>query len=236
MPGFSNRIVTQIGSLPYEDIKEAVSYSLRHDIPFLPELPRKGDAMLEYIKNPGGLSCLEEFKKHHFSIVKIQCVGPATLILAGYNRDEAVERVYKHISQIINGLCAEKVILFLDEPALGQVGFNYKEMWDAIFGCFDVIRGIHTCGNMNWDELFESNIDMISFDASQFDITGYGKYRSGKRIAWGIEKKENIKDFQAGDILTLPCGMGSPKYSVEDCEARFNMLKHIAEEVIRDHG
>lgn len=35
------KIITQIGSLPYEDIGEAVEYSLRHDIPFLPELIKK---------------------------------------------------------------------------------------------------------------------------------------------------------------------------------------------------
>ena len=72
----SNRkVVTQIGSLPYEDIGEAVAYSLQHDIPFLPELPKRGDAMLNYAKNPGHLSCLEEFKKHEFETVKINTEG-----------------------------------------------------------------------------------------------------------------------------------------------------------------
>ena len=41
------KIVTQVGSLPYDDVDKAVEYSLRHDIPFLPELPKLGDAMLE---------------------------------------------------------------------------------------------------------------------------------------------------------------------------------------------
>ncbi|MCQ9207635.1 MAG: hypothetical protein NG740_07135, partial [Omnitrophica bacterium] len=78
------KIITQVGSLPLEDVGEAVNYSLKHDIPFLPELPRRGDAMMEYIKSPGKLSCLAEFKKHTFEAVKVQCVGPTTLILGGY--------------------------------------------------------------------------------------------------------------------------------------------------------
>ena len=58
-------IVTQIGSLPYDSVEKAVEYSLRHDIPFLPELPLLGDSMIKYINTPGKLSCLSEFKKHY---------------------------------------------------------------------------------------------------------------------------------------------------------------------------
>ena len=223
------KIITQVGSLPFKDVKEAVAYSLRHDIPFLPELPRLGDAMLEYIKNPGKLSCLAEFKKHKFETVKIQCVGPTTLVLSGYTEDDAVSRICEHVSVLTEGLEAKETILFLDEPALGQVGFDYKKIWDALFSSFKVIPGVHTCGNMNWDDILDSNIQIISFDASQFDITKYPKYRSGKKIAWGVEKKEDVKDFQEGDLITLPCGMGSPIYKPEDCNKnleKLNMIKN----------
>ena len=40
---------------------------------------------------------------------------------------------------------------------------------------------------MNWDELFGSEIEIISFDTSKFDITRYPGYRNGRRIAWGVE-------------------------------------------------
>ncbi|MFH1594266.1 MAG: hypothetical protein ABID09_06185 [Candidatus Omnitrophota bacterium] len=224
----NRKIVTQVGSLPYEDVKAAVEYSLRHDIPFLPELPRKGDAMLNYIKNPGELSCLEEFKKHSFKTVKIQCVGPATLVIGGYSEDEAIQRPLEHISKIIDGLTAEEIILFLDEPALGHVGFDFSKIWDALFSSFNVISGVHTCGNMDWDKLFSSNIDIISFDASEFDLTKYSGYRSGKRIAWGVQEAENIRDFKTGDLVTLPCGLGSPLHKVDDCEDKLNKLNDIA--------
>ncbi|UCD55638.1 MAG: hypothetical protein JSV93_02270 [Candidatus Omnitrophota bacterium] len=227
------KIITQIGSLPLEDVDEAVRYSLKHDIPFLPELPKRGDAMLNYIKEPGNLSCLEKFKKHKFKTVKIQCVGPATLLLSGYNRDEALKRSYEHISAIMDDLQAEEIILFLDEPALGQSGVNYQELWDALFSSFKVIRGVHVCGDMDWDIMFASGIEIISFDASKYDITKYPKYRGGKRISWGVEKKEDVKDFKEGDLLTLPCGMGSPMYKAGDCEKNLRKLQNIAKEVLK---
>lgn len=227
----NRKIITQIGSLPFEDVTSAVAYSLQHDIPFLPELPKKGDAMLEYIKNPGSLSCLSEFKKHTFNTVKIQCVGPSTLMQSGYSADEAVQRAYEHISCILDGLSAKEIILFLDEPAIGYTGANFKELWEVLFSNFNIIRGVHTCGNMNWDEMFDSSIDIISFDASKYDLTKYSKYRSGKRIAWGVEKKEDIKDFKPGDLLTLPCGMGSPIYKIEDCQIKLDVLNNIAKEI-----
>lgn len=225
------KIITQIGSLPLEDAQEAVAYSLKHDIPFLPELPKKGDAMLEYIKNPGRLSCLDEFKKHKFETAKIQSVGPATLVLSGYSLDDAVQRICSHISAIMDGLKAEKIILFLDEPALGQSGIDYKELWQALFSNFNVVRGVHTCGGMDWDALFDSNIEIISFDASKNDITKYPKYRGGKRISWGVEKAEDARDFKEGDLLTLPCGMGSPIFKAEDCRKNLRKLQKIAEQI-----
>ncbi|NQU94726.1 MAG: hypothetical protein HQ549_00625 [Candidatus Omnitrophica bacterium] len=225
------KTITQVGSLPLEDVKMAVAYSLKHDIPFLPELPKKGDAMLEYIKTPGKLSCLSEFKKNKFETVKIQCVGPATLTLAGYNPDEAIARILDHVTVVMDGLDAKETILYLDEPALGQSGINYKDLWEALFSSISVIRGVHVCGNMDWDLLFDSNIQIISFDASQFDLTKYSKYRSGKRISWGAKEAKDVKDFKAGDLITLPCGMGTPLYKAEDCEKSLKKLQDIAKEI-----
>ena len=228
-----NGIVTQIGSLPYDDVEKAVEFSLRHDIPFLPELPKLGDAMMEYIKNPGSLSCLDTFKKRVEGrpVVKVQCIGPATLMLAGYSEDEAISRTCQHIEAVLDGLNAGTIILFLDEPALGQAGFDYHRLWAPLFESFNVTPGVHVCGNMNWDELFNSQVQIISFDASQYDVTIYPAYRNGKRIAWGIQNRDDVRDFQRGDLLTLPCGMGPKLYSTDDCEVCLGKLLKVASEV-----
>jgi hypothetical protein len=225
------KIITQIGSLPFDDVSTAVEYSLCHDIPFLPELPVLGDAMLEYIKNPGNMSCLDTFRRKTKGreIVKVQCVGPATLVLSGYDENEAVERAYQHISAITDGLEVGELVIFLDEPALGQAGFDYQKLWSPIFDSFQAKFGVHVCGNMNWDELFNSQVDIISFDASQYDITRYPHYRNGKRISWGIKEQKNVRDFQDGDLLTLPCGMGPKFHTAEDCKAALKNLMEISQ-------
>lgn len=230
-----NGIVTQIGSLPYDDVEKAVEFSLRHDVPFLPELPKLGDAMMDYIKNPGSLSCLDTFKRRIEGrpVAKVQCIGPATLILAGYSEDEAISRTCQHIEAVFDGLNAGTIILFLDEPALGQAGFDYHRLWAPLFESFAVTPGVHVCGNMNWDELFNSQVEIISFDASQYDVTIYPAYRNGKRIAWGIQNRDDVRDFQKGDLLTLPCGMGPKLYSTDDCEVCLGKLLKVASEVRR---
>lgn len=102
--------------------------------------------MFEYIKEPDTLKSLELFKEavRKRKKVKIQCVGPATL-LSKYSVDEAVTRIYKYVSNIVNGLDAE-TILFLDEPSLGTFpDYNQlKDLWSPIFDSFSVKSGVHT--------------------------------------------------------------------------------------------
>jgi len=225
--------ITQIGSLPFTDVDGAVAYSLRHDIPFLPELTALGDAMLEYVKTPGQLSCLEVFKRHRFETVKVQCIGPATVIQSGYEEDDAISRIYQHIERILDGLDAEEIILFLDEPALGYAGFDYQRLWEPLFASFPVVAGVHVCGNMQWDHLFDTTIDIISFDASKYDITKYYRDRNGKRIAWGVERIDDIKDFQSGDLITLPCGMPHMTFDPKQAELRCATLREVASQLDR---
>ena len=148
------------------------------------------------------MTCLEAFKARRFETVKIQCIGPATLIQSKYDEDDAILRVYQHVEALLDGLQADEIILFLDEPALGYVGFDFVRLWEPIFDSFPVTRGVHTCGNMQWDQMFAAPIDIISFDASMFDISKYYDDRQGKRIAWGITDVEQVTDYQPGDLIT----------------------------------
>ena len=157
--------------------------------------------------------------------------------MAGYEIADAVNRIIEHVESVMSGLKAEKIIFFLDEPGLGQAGFSFKEWWEFIFADFSVTRGVHICGDMDWDQLFEAEIDIVSFDASKSerDITKYPKYKDfrnkGGRVAWGVLEKEDVKDFREGDLITLPCGMGTKLYTVDDCPRVLKKLNKIAKEV-----
>jgi len=225
------KMVTQIGSLPFADVERAIAYCLEHEIPFLPELTSQGDAMMNYVKEPGRLSCLKAFKRHRFDVVKIQCVGPATLLQSGYEEDDAVSRIYLHIESILDGLEAEETILFLDEPALGYVGFDYQRLWEPLFKSFKVVRGVHVCGNMQWDQLLEAKIDIVSFDASKYDITKYYASRGATKIAWGIEAVKHARDVIAGDLITLPCGMPHKAYSEDQADQRLDLLREASSHI-----
>lgn len=227
---------TQIGSLPFDNVNVALNYSLQHSIPFLPELTRLGDGMFEYIRHPGRLSCLKEFHKQKFDKVKIQCIGPITLSQdpsLGYSLDKAMANASVHIDVILQGLDAKEIILFLDEPALGTTGMDFNEYWQMLFEPLDVIRGVHCCGLMQWDLLLKSDtIDIISFDASKYDISIFYKKRN-KKIAWGITQQSQIRDLKKGDLITPPCGLSHYKYTEEHAYSALQNLEKIAKKYKR---
>lgn len=244
-----NKIITQIGSLPYREVWNAVEYSLRHDIPFLPELTNLGERMLDYIKKPGNLSCLDLFKRRinerGDDTVKVQCVGPVTLHRQGeYSLEDAVSRCRDHIAAILEGINARYKILFLDEPALNLAdNIDYRDLWNKIFYGYDVIRGVHCCGMdtkkergsevkvVRWKDFFSADLDVLSFPHGVRVHSGFASYRESKRIAWGIEKRSShIDKFRDGDLLTPPCGLAM--FSVEHCERTLDDLLFVKRKVL----
>ena len=232
-------MITGIGSLPYKSAESAIKYSKQHPVPFLPELPDVDGSMLDWIEHPEGLACLEYFKEPIYGLVKLECVGPLTLSLnRPYTTDEAIMKIVDCIGILTEGLCASRILFSLDEPALHglQTAIDYESLWDVIFGEFshlNLVSWMHTCADKSadWDKLLRSNIDILSFDASKNNILLYEEaYRErrdrGGKIAWGINRQSDVKDFQPGDFLTLPCGMSS--YPIEDCLSALAKLKKIA--------
>lgn len=241
-------MITQIGSLPLEEEVAAVDYSFRHDIPFLPELPSRGDDMIKSVADGLEPICTEEFKKmvrkERPDTVKIQAAGPATMIKSGYEDAIVTALVYAQFRRMLDCLDAQNVIIFLDEPALGVYEGNYKAKWHELFSMLradyinkNLVFGVHTCGNFQWDQLFakDSGIDIVSFDASQFNPTAYANYAEfrsrGGRLSWGVKKAEDITDYREGDLITLTCGMHPKFYTAGECEHRYQLLRAIKSKV-----
>lgn len=233
--------VTLIGSLPHTDPDEAVRLVFENNIiPCLPELPMLGENMLQYIKNPGNLACAAAFQKRYASVKKIQSVGTCTLVYAAkMPAKEANQRIYAHIMALLKDLRADRIILFLDEPI---IGLDCQKLWEPLFSMLDkdpglknITLGVHTCNNMNWNPLFcAEQFKIISFDASSYarGLVRSAKYRSNKTIAWGVERIEDVKKFQLGDLLTPPCGLGPSKYKVSDCQKVIQNLQEIASDLL----
>ncbi|MDW7651393.1 MAG: hypothetical protein SCK29_09015 [Bacillota bacterium] len=91
-------------------------------------------------------------------------------------------------------------IIFFDEPGLELVfssisGYTSemakKDLAELLAG-IDGIKGIHLCGNPDWDFLLNADIDVLSFDAYRRGevITRYHSIldfiEAGKTLAWGI--------------------------------------------------
>ena len=92
--------ITAVGSLSHQNIESAIEFSMKFDIPFLPELPHLDGTMDELSKN----SCLELFlkKSNELKLRKIQYPSPEI--------------------NIINITDYKDCITFIDAPVIIEVG------------------------------------------------------------------------------------------------------------------
>lgn len=91
-------------------------------------------------------------------------------------------------------------IIFFDEPGLelifssisGYTSDMAKRDLAELLAGIDGIKGIHLCGNPDWDFLLNADIDVLSFDAYRRGdvVVRYDSIQrfieAGKTIAWGI--------------------------------------------------
>lgn len=171
---------------------------------------------------------IERMKSHPGSWIKGQITGPFTLAsslkdLEGQNllfipdlRDFIVKFLtLKALSQA-NYLSqtGKRVIIFLDEPGLagfGSSGFLTVSKDEVISMLQEIIHnlrqkgviaGVHVCANTDWDLVFNSDPDIVSFDSftffEKFILYSQGLNQflkeKGRFIAWGCvpTDKENL--------------------------------------------
>jgi hypothetical protein len=167
---------------------------------------------------------------------KGQSVGPVTLGLSlsdSGGKAAWFDEQYRDV--VIKGLaakavwqvrtlaaCAEKPVLFLDEPifsALGTSAYLGIQDEDVIAALNEIVDrlhaenakvGSHCCGNMDWSLLTKTSIDIIAFDAFSYGdkVTLYpdaiaGFLDRGGILAWGIvptASAELVAQATAGNL------------------------------------
>jgi len=166
-------------------------------------------------------------KKSDVVALKGQTTGPVTFCTglvdqAGraifYNdqlRDAAVKHLAMKAKWQIRKMAAlcDQTIMFFDEPALAGLGssafitITADDIKQCFSEVFDAVRlekgltGVHVCANTEWSVIFESGVDIVSYDAySYFD----------KLILYG----DHLKTFfQNGGILATGIIPTTPEFS-----------------------
>lgn len=164
-----------------------------------------------------------ERKNLKFKFLKGQITGPITFALkipeesgrsSCYN-EELREIIKISLSQKAKWQIekmkkySENVIIFIDEPYLSSVGSAFVQLErDFIVESLNYvvkeiknsggIAGIHCCADTDWTILFETEVDIISFDAYEYfeDFRIYNKeikkfLEKGGIIAFGIVPASN---------------------------------------------
>lgn len=143
-----------------------------------------------------------------------QFMGPISLCLMVKDpdgkpiiyRDDAREVAIRHVAHRVNRHLRDlrainpRAFVWVDEPGLeflftGITGYTAESAradLSLFLSLLEGPRGIHLCGNPDWDFLLRSDLDLLSLDAynNREILAGYRKSLSGfiargGRVAWG---------------------------------------------------
>lgn len=163
--------------------------------------------------------------------VRGQFMGPISLCLKITDRekkpviyrDEVRELLVRHVAAKVNRHLRDlrrlhpHAFVWVDEPGLellftGITGYPAERAradLDLFLSLLEGPRGIHLCGNPDWDFLLYSGIDLLSFNAygNSEVIGGYAPgiaalLERGGSIAWGLVPT-NYADAEKEDLLSL---------------------------------
>ena len=138
------------------------------------------------------------------------------------------------------------VIIFIDEPALA--GFGSSEFIsisrEDIIACLQEVAqaihsagglaGVHVCANTDWSLLFQSEIDIVNFDAyAYFDrFVLYPEqirqfFNAGGVLAWGIVPTLNEEDIEKETVDSLSAKLRKQVKAIDEL-----VKPHLAEDEV----
>jgi methionine synthase II (cobalamin-independent) len=118
---------------------------------------------------------------------------------------------------------ANEVVIFLDEPLLAISGTpqfslapgECDSLLEEVFSGMGCVRGIHCCGNTDWERILSLPIQIVSFDAYNYgrNFVAYRKeigdfVDRGGTVAWGITPStQDIEDEDVSSLCTKLLGI-----------------------------
>ena len=203
-----------IGSLPHRSVLNAVNYSLKHDLPFLPQMTSLGERMIPQVlaniemteKYQALTLFTEKLLEKKVSTFKIQLAGPETC-----NVENKI--IMREINSFLNYFDQFNLrpIIFIDEPIITLKTEQLKNIFSELTN-LQIISGLHSCAKFNWDKVENMNFDFLSFDAQ---ITIPMK-QTKKNLITGIPPFSKEKFQVNGTWISSSCGLA--RYSEDDCE------------------
>lgn len=211
---------TQIGSLPFTSVDEALDYSFTHSIPFVPDLPAlcEKEFMLSQAQN-SRLKAYEQLSTREFlnrvngkkMVVKNQLPGPMVIKRFLKLSDELSYKIFLNLLENRIFLFSKPSLhtwIFIDEPSLGLESFyDIKKLFKALepYKKENISLAIHYCGK----EILETkewDLDIfLSFDTSCHKLSSF----KGLSLIPGIKKETAIaeEELLSLKLVTPPCGL-----------------------------
>lgn len=204
-------LITGVGSLPHLDPQQAVEFSCRFGIPFLPELPTMSiweKMLLQSISEPLGICWkpfLNSLQKIKPPCAKIQLVGPLTSsieIQNGFHQDlteELSSWILEKALKMVGKLFTFNIspLIFFDEPGLcifshhSPSSFHLKGLQKLQFMIHRLKQegawvGLHCCGQTDWKVIFDLGFDVLSLD-SRLSLGTVIQLDQGRKLSQFIE-------------------------------------------------
>jgi hypothetical protein len=220
---------TGIGSLPHLKKTDAIEFSFKHDIPFLPQLTSLGENMIEQALSPLDPrqshlaldSFLEKAHTLNSTSLKIQIAGPNT---CQTSENPILKTIFKFVKILDENKL--KPIIFIDEPCTMSDSVALQNIFDEINNA-GFQSGLHSCNHFSLSTIKKFKINFLSYDSNIMNIKNSEFL---KTHIVGVDPILNRPDeinqvlasYHDDIILSYSCGLA--KYTEDQCEQILNGL------------
>lgn len=218
---------TGIGSLPHNSIEKSVLFSLKHTLPFLPQLTYFNENMIDQALKSDIIHshlALEFFKdaliENKITKFKIQIAGPSTCNSNALKILLTIEKFMNYFA--IYGL---NPIIFIDEPIFNPNSHQFQSLLLELKNQ-NILSGVHTCNRFEWEEIsFLNLINYFSFDANL--VSPPSDIKNPEKFIIGTSpylNNINFSDYQ-NNFFSYSCGLA--KFSEAECDQILDYLEAI---------